>query len=223
MTTLDLRALIFDLDGVIADTIGLHYRAWQRLSHEENIPFTDEQYHQMQGLPRRQSLAVFLNGRPLPEPTAQAWMDRKNGYFHELLQGFTAADCKPGAMALVQEAKAAGLKIGLGSSSQNAQQVLGKLGLTPYFEVVADGATVQNNKPAPDIFLWVARNLGVQPEHAVVFEDSEAGMQAALTGGFWAVGIGAAHGDGAHWAVESLAQVNLSALRNHLAERKPSP
>lgn len=213
----DLRALIFDMDGVIADTLELHHRAWQQLAREEGIPFTAEQYRQMQGLARRQSLDIFLNGFPLTEEQAQLWMARKNGYFLDLLNSFTPDDCKPGAQDLIREAHQAGLKIGLGSSSQNARRVIDLLQLTSAFEVIADGNTVHRNKPAPDIFLWVAGQLGVQPAQAVVFEDSEAGLQAALAGGFYTVGVGNEHGGGAHWVVQSLAEVTLDGLRERMA------
>jgi len=212
----DLRALIFDMDGVIADTLELHHRAWKQLAEEEGITFTAEQYRQMQGLARRQSLDIFLNGYPLSEEQAQIWMARKNSYFLDLLNSFTPEDCKPGAQTLINEARKAGLKVGLGSSSQNAKRVLELLRLTPAFEVIADGNTVHKNKPAPDIFLWVAGQLGVPPSQAVVFEDSEAGLQAALAGGFYTVGVGDDHGGGAHWVVKSLAEVTLDGLRKRM-------
>lgn len=217
--TPDIRALIFDMDGVIADTLDLHYRAWQRLSRDEGIPFTAEQYRFMQGLPRPASLKIFLNGRDLSETSAQEWMDRKNRYFLEQLQNFTLANCKPGAGELIREARATGLKIGLGSSSQNAHRVLEKLELLPLFDTIADGSTVPNNKPAPDIFLWVANKLGVKPAEAVVFEDSEAGMEAALAGGFWTVGIGNDYESQPHLGLTSLAEITLSTLQARLASR----
>ncbi|MBL8163225.1 MAG: beta-phosphoglucomutase family hydrolase [Anaerolineae bacterium] len=206
--TFTIRAFIFDLDGVIADTLTAHDLSWQRLAAEEGLTFTAEQYKRMQGLARRESLDIFLNGLQLDEPTAQAWMDRKNRYFRELLDQFTPGHCKPGAATLIAQARAAGLKVGLGSSSQNALRVIDKLGLTPQFDVMADGNTVTRNKPAPDIFLWVAAQLGVSPAETVIFEDSDAGLQAALAGGFWVVGVGGEHNDGAHLAVGSLDEIS---------------
>lgn len=217
--TPNLRALIFDMDGVIANTIGLHYQAWKRLSEEERIPLTDQQNRQMQGLPRPESLKVFLNGRALSAETAQAWMERKNSYFHELLQGLTPRDCLPGAAELIAQGRAAGLKIGLGSSSQNVQRVLDKLKLRAAFDVIADGATVARNKPAPDIYLWVAEKLGVTPGEAVIFEDSDAGIQAALAGGFWVVGVGNEYETAPHVAVNTLTEVQLSHLPGRLKKR----
>lgn len=217
-----LRALIFDLDGVIASTLPLHYDSWQRLSQEVAIPFTAEQYRLMQGLPRRKSMDIFLDGREVSEETAQAWMARKNDFFHENLHRMTPAHSMPGAPELIREAHASGLKIGLGSSSQNARRVLEKLELLPYFDVVADGNTVPNNKPAPDIYWWVAERLGVKPTEAVVFEDSESGLQAALAGGFWAVAVGDAYTSQPHLAAPGLNDVTLADLYR-LLDQPPRP
>jgi kojibiose phosphorylase len=214
--TLNIRALIFDLDGVLTNTPWLHYESWKHLADDEQIPFTLEQHYQMQGLVRRASLDVFLNGRSVSEDMAQQLMDRKNAFFLELLKQLSPSDCSPGAAELIREGHDAGLKIGLGSSSQNARRVLEKLGLLPLFHVVGDGYSVTNHKPAPDIFLWVAEQIGVSPREAIIFEDSVAGMQAARTGGFWRVGVGGKHGEGAHIAVESLAELRLSTLLDKL-------
>ncbi|MBI1277334.1 MAG: beta-phosphoglucomutase [Anaerolineaceae bacterium] len=215
---MNIRALIFDMDGVLADTPPLHYESWKRLAQDEGINFGWEQHEQMQGLVRRHSLDVFLGGKLITESQAQEMMARKNTYFTESLQKLTPADRFPGTAEIMQEAHEAGIKVGLGSSSQNAREVIKKLGLAPYFDVVADGYTVRQNKPAPDIFLWVADQLKVTPSEAIVFEDSVAGMQAAIAGGFWRVGLGGKHGDGAHVALNSLAEVNLAGLLQRLNE-----
>ena len=140
--TIDLRALIFDLDGVIADTNAPHYASWERLSQDENLPFSRSVYTRMMGLPRRGCLDVFLNGRPIEEETAQAFLERKNMYFLELLDQFTPADTAPGIRELIGEGRDAGLKIGLGSSSANAKRVLKTLGIYDLFDVIGDGTTV---------------------------------------------------------------------------------
>ncbi len=221
--TVNIRALIFDMDGVLADTPPLHYDSWLRLAQDEGIDFGLEQHEQMQGLVRRHSLDVFLGGKSITESQAQEMMARKNAYFMESLKQLTPADRFPGTAEIMQEAHAAGLKVGLGSSSQNARGVVEKLGLAQYFDVLADGYTVRHNKPAPDIFLWVADQLKVAPSEAIVFEDSVAGMQAAIAGGFWRVGLGGKHGAGAHVALNTLAEVNLAALLQRLNEVALSP
>jgi beta-phosphoglucomutase len=213
---LDIRAFIFDLDGVLTNTPLLHRESWLRLAHELGITFGWDQHMAMQGLTRRQSLEVFLNGQLVDDATAADLMQRKNIFFLELLQTITPAHQFPGVSDLITEARAAGISIALGSSSQNAPHVLEKLGLAPLFDVIGHGQTVTAGKPAPDIFLWAAQQLGVTPQQAVVFEDSVAGMQAAITGGFWRVGVGGQHGPGAHLALPSLESCRLPELLSRL-------
>jgi beta-phosphoglucomutase len=219
MTT-EIRALIFDLDGVIADTIELHYLSWKRLADEENVPFTRQSNDQMRGLSRRESLDHFAIDRLLDEDIAQAWMQRKNGYFHEYLAHFTPANRLPGVTGLLDEARAAGLKIGLGSASKNARAVLERLELLEAFEVIGDAHSVSRHKPAPDIFLWVAERLDVPPGQTLIFEDSSAGIEAALAGGFWVVGLGTADVGKAHVVMPDLENANLQTLLVCLGEAR---
>ncbi|MBC8098940.1 MAG: beta-phosphoglucomutase, partial [Armatimonadetes bacterium] len=175
-----LRAFIFDLDGVITDTAEYHYLAWKRLADEEGYPFTRHDNEQLRGVSRSESLLRLLKGRTLPEATFQEHLDRKNRYYQAYLETITAADCLPGVTRFLEQTQAAGIKIGLGSASRNARPVLDKLGLTAMFGVIGDGYSVVNPKPAPDLFVWVAGGLGVTVDQAVVFEDAEAGVNAAL-------------------------------------------
>ncbi|MDK3158167.1 beta-phosphoglucomutase [Anaerolineae bacterium CFX9] len=215
---LDIRALIFDLDGVITDTAELHYRAWKQLADEERIPFTREDNEQLRGVSRRESLNRILRGRPIDEPTAQAWMARKNAYYLEFLKGITPADILPGVVDFLTSARSRGLKLALGSASRNAREVLERLDILSLFDVIGDGHSVVNSKPAPDLFLWAAGGLGVNPAHAVVFEDAEAGIDAALAGGFWTVGIGSANVGHAHiLAPGGLAELTVDLLLEKLS------
>jgi beta-phosphoglucomutase len=218
--TIDLRALIFDLDGVIADTNAPHFASWERLSQDESIPFSRAVYTRMMGLPRRGCLDVFLNGQPVNEETAQEFLSRKNAYFLELLDQFTPDDTAPGVRELIEEARAAGLKVGLGSSSANAKRVLRTLDLYDLFDAIGDGTTVSRHKPAPDIFLWTASRLGVTAAQAIVFEDSTAGVQAGRAGKFWVVGIGDDLVTEAHIAVPSLEGISLGDLTARLEMAK---
>lgn len=210
--TIDIRAFIFDLDGVITDTAEFHYLAWKRLADEEGIPFTRQDNEALRGVSRRESLDRLLKGRSIDEATAQAWMQRKNDYYIASLNGITLANVLPGALSLLDEARRAGIRIGLASASKNAQFVLEKLNIIDRFDAIGDGYSVVNTKPAPDLFVWTAGRLDVSPPQAVIFEDSEAGIEAALTGGFWAVGIGHANVDKAHVLLPDLSEARASAI-----------
>ncbi|HVO42778.1 MAG TPA: beta-phosphoglucomutase, partial [Aggregatilineales bacterium] len=201
-------AFIFDLDGVLTDTAEFHYRAWKRLADEENVPFTRQDNEQLRGVSRRQSLIYLLKERTLTEEQMQDWMERKNSYYLGYLTAITPNDLLPGVDRFLREARARGLKIGLGSASRNARQVVRRLGIADLLDAIGDGSTVSNTKPAPDLFVWVAGRLDVPPAQCVVFEDAEAGVEAALTAGMYVVGLGSAsHIGKAHLELPDLEEV----------------
>lgn len=215
---LDIRAFIFDFDGVIADTTELHYRSWQRLADEEGIPFNRQDNEELRGVSRRESLTRLLRGRPVDEATARAWMTRKNEYFLACLNEFTPASVLPGVVNLLDEARAAGLRTGIASASRNVHAVLERLQIADCFDAIADANCVANNKPAPDVFIWSAGRLGVSPSQALIFEDSEAGVTAALAGGFRVIGIGVAAVGGAHIRLPDLADAHAAPIITALAD-----
>lgn len=214
-----IKALIFDLDGVITDTAEFHYLGWKQLADEEGIPFTREDNEALRGVSRRESLNRMLKGRPIDEATAQAWMERKNNYYRELLKTITPDHSLPGIIGFLKAARADGLLIGLGSASKNARDVLVRLELLHMFDAVGDGFSVVNTKPAPDLFVWVAGRLDVSPQEAIVFEDAEAGIDAARAGGFYTVGIGTANVSRAHLVLPGLADMAPDALIQKVISR----
>lgn len=181
---------IFDLDGVITDTAEYHYLAWKQLADEEGLPFTREDNEALRGVPRRRSLEILLKGKIFPEAKMQVMMEHKNNLYQNLLENITPADLLPGVFQFLETAKSANIRLGIGSASKNAVTVLNRLGITSLFDALGDGYCVVNAKPAPDLFIWVAGRFGLYPTQCFVFEDAEAGVEAALAGGFHAVGIG---------------------------------
>ncbi len=212
-----IKAFIFDLDGVITDTAEFHFLAWKQLAEEEGIVFTREDNEQLRGVSRRESLNRMLKGRPIDDATAQLWMERKNVYYKNYLTTITPDNALPGVPQFLAEARAAGIKIGLGSASKNAAEVLEKLQLAAAFDVIGDGYSVVNTKPAPDLFVWVAGGLHTPPNQAVVFEDAEAGIEAALAGGFWAVGLGTANVQKAHLTAPGIADLTVQTVLSRMA------
>lgn len=212
-----IQGFIFDLDGVLTDTAEYHYRAWKRLADELGIPFTREENEALRGIPRRESLFLLLKGHTYPEAVLSELMDRKNGYYLEFIRELSPRDVLPGARELLQEIRAAGLKTALGSASKNAREVIERLGIAGLFDAVADGYSVTRQKPAPDLFLHAAALLNLPPSACVVVEDAEAGIEAALAGGFYVVGIGPQERVGrAHVVLPSLAEARLSDLYQQL-------
>ena len=185
-----IKAFIFDLDGVLTDTAEYHFRGWKRLADEEGIPFTRQDNEALRGIPRRASLMVLLKGRIFPEEKLLEMMDRKNRYYQELIKEISPKDLLPGAKELLEEVRAFGLKIAIGSASKNTNEVVDRLGIRALLDAISDGNSVEWQKPAPDLFLHAANQLGLQPHECVVVEDAAAGVEAALAGGFRTIGLG---------------------------------
>jgi beta-phosphoglucomutase len=185
-----IKAFIFDLDGVLVDTAEYHYRGWKRLADEEGLPFDRKANEALRGISRRESLLLILKDRILPESKIQEMMERKNRYYMEFIQEVTPADMLPGASELLLEIRAAGLKTAIGSASKNTCQVVEKLGIAPLIDAISDGYSVERQKPAPDLFLNAAAQLGFPPAGCLVVEDAAAGIEAAKAGGFRSIGLG---------------------------------
>ncbi|WP_096599595.1 beta-phosphoglucomutase [Calothrix sp. NIES-2100] len=186
----DIRGVIFDLDGVLTDTAEYHYRAWQRLADEEGIPFNRQDNEALRGVSRRESLMLIVKNRQYTEAQIQEMMERKNNYYVESIQHITPKDLLPGAIALLDELRQAGIKIAIGSASKNAHTVVEKLGIADKVDAIADGYSVEKPKPAPDLFLFAAQELGLPPNQCIVVEDASAGIEAGLAGGMLTVGLG---------------------------------
>lgn len=186
----DIRGFIFDLDGVLTDTAELHYRAWQRLADESGLTFDRAANEALRGVSRRESLLKIIGDRPFSESQIQEMMERKNRYYVESIDTITPQAVLPGAIELLTEIRTAGLKIAIGSASKNARSVIEKLGLVSYVDAIADGNSVQQPKPAPDVFLYAAKLIGLEPAQCVVVEDAAVGVEAAISAGMLTVGLG---------------------------------
>jgi beta-phosphoglucomutase len=186
-----IAAVIFDLDGVITNTVYFHYLSWQQLADEESIPF-DKQIHDegMLGLNREDALHYLLGDRHLTPIQRQVLLNRKNDYYLELINELNHTHLLPGIGNLLVELDTAGIKIALGSSSKNAEIVLQRLGIRHFFNFMADGHSVPYLKPAPDVFLYAADGLQIAPSRCLVIEDAPAGVAAGLTAGMWVLGVG---------------------------------
>jgi kojibiose phosphorylase len=185
-------AYIFDLDGVLVDTAELHYRAWRRLAHELGFELSIEQNEKLKGISRDESLSIILGigGISAGPSERERLAARKNAWYVESLAGLGPTDALPGAIGFLHAAREADIRIALASASKNAPLILSALGMEGFFDAIVDGNSGCKPKPAPDIFLQAARLLNTPPASSVVFEDSAAGIEAALGGGFRAFGVG---------------------------------
>ena len=212
----EIKACIFDLDGVIVDTAGYHYQAWKRLANQLDFDFTLEDNEKLKGISRKESLELILKWGMVSKTSVEKeeLAQLKNSWYVKMISGMTPADVLPGALQFLKDVKTSGYKIALGSASKNAGIILNKVELTNYFDAIVDGNVVTASKPDPQVFLKGAKMLGVDPLACVVFEDAIAGVEAAKNGGMKVVGIGSIETlAGADLIIGSLQEMNISLLK----------
>ncbi len=187
-----IKAAIFDLDGVIVDTAKYHYLAWKRLADELGIDFTLEDNERLKGVSRMKSLEIILEigKQSFKSEDKEAMAEKKNKWYREYIEKMDESELLKGAKKFIEALKGADTKVVLGSASKNAMSILNKIEIIHYFDEVIDGTRVKNAKPDPEVFLLGASSVGVKPENCVVFEDAEAGIEAAHRAGMLAVGVG---------------------------------
>ncbi|MGN8072450.1 beta-phosphoglucomutase [Mucilaginibacter sp. SG564] len=188
----NIKACIFDLDGVIVDTAIYHYKAWRRLANSLGFDFSEEQNEQLKGVSRMRSLEIVLEAGGITKTDAEKEQlaEQKNAWYVEMINQMTTDEILPGAREFVQSCRDAGIKTALGSASKNSMTILEKLKIVNLFDAIIDGNKVTKAKPDPEVFLKGAEALGIEPQYCVVFEDAIAGVEAAKAGGMKAIGIG---------------------------------
>lgn len=189
-----IRAVIFDLDGVIVSTDEQHYQAWKQLADEEGIHFDRTINHRLRGVSRMASLDIILERSRKTYSLAQkeAMATRKNEAYRKLLEKISPRSILPGAMMLLEQLKDLGVKTAVASSSRNARMILKKIGLADRFDAVVDGGDIKLTKPDPEIFLLAAKRVGVPPAKCIVIEDADAGVEGAKAAGMRCLGVGSA-------------------------------
>jgi len=193
-------AIVFDLDGVICHTDVYHYRGWKSVADDLGIPFDETVNNRLRGVSRMESLAIVLEpyeGEPLTEERKLELATIKNDRYREMLGGMSPADLEPSVRATLDDLRARGLMLGIGSSSKNAKYILERIGLGRYFDAISDGTNISRSKPDPEVFLKAAEYLGVAPAKCVVIEDAVAGIEAGQAAGMYTVSIGDAADQGA--------------------------
>ena len=211
-----ISGCLFDLDGVIVDTANHHYVAWKSLADELAIPFSAEENESLKGLSRLDSLECILRLGNLEVSSNKKieLMEKKNQLYLQIIDAIGPDDILPGVKELMLELKNKGIGICLGSSSKNAISILKRIGIFDLFDGIVDGRNLTLSKPDPEVFIKGSKILGLTPSECIVFEDAESGIEAALSGGFFALGIGAECSlKRAHANVQDLSDVTLEKLQ----------
>lgn len=199
--TVQIDALIFDMDGLLVDTEHLAYGAMENFLAKHTLERRQDIHDQMLGRRLPEAIAIVKEGYGLPDPLEDLIADYTILRRDALIGNVRAM---PGAREVVQYGIDSGLKVGLASSGVRDQVLLSltEAGLAGMFEVLVTGDDVTRGKPAPDLFLKAAEGLGVDPERCVVFEDAPAGVAAAVNAGMHAVAVPNAHSKAMTFAVK---------------------
>lgn len=188
-----MKALIFDLDGVICFTDQFHYKAWKQMADEINVYFDEEINNRLRGISRMDSLEIVLErykGDPLSVERKLELAEKKNTIYRELLKTMTPKDVSDEVRDTLKELRRRGYKLSLGSSSKNAKFILEKIDLMDVFDAISDGTNITKSKPDPEVFLKASDFLQIEPAECLVVEDACAGIDAAKAGGMLAAGLG---------------------------------
>ena len=210
-----ISGCLFDMDGVIVDSAKHHFTAWKMLADELSIPFTLDDNKLLKGLSRIDSLEKILSlgSLELNSNTKLLLMEKKNVLYLYLVSKMSEYEILPGVKDLILELRREGVGVCLGSSSKNATVILKNINLFNLFDGIVDGNHITLSKPDPEVFLKGAEILGISPSECVVFEDAASGIEAALSGGFFALGIGdASELSRANFVVSDLCGMSLEKL-----------
>jgi beta-phosphoglucomutase len=210
-----LKAVIFDMDGVIADTVEFYYRANKKIADEIGVPFDRELNQKIQGLNRFKTIEIMLGDKNANYTYEEKLKlaERKNRYYLELIKDLNRSHILPGILELLKELKEKRIKTAVASSSSNAKTVLTRLGIMDCFDYIVDIAKIKKGKPNPEIFLTAAQELRVSPNCCAAIEDGEAGLKAIQEAGMFSVAVGAHLASSpAHWHVLSTKEITLKKL-----------
>jgi beta-phosphoglucomutase len=214
---MSIKAVIFDLDGVVVSTDDYHYRAWKAMADEEGIYFDRTINERLRGVSRMESLEIILekaNKEYSGEERIQM-AEKKNSLYRELLNELAPSDILTGVMKVLEELKERKIKIAIGSSSKNTPMILEKIGLKNYFDEVADGNEIKNSKPDPEVFLLAAKKLNINTEECLVVEDADAGVEAALAGKMKVLAVGyASSNPKANYKFKDLSLLDVGEILN---------
>lgn len=189
---MEYKGLLFDLDGVLADTAKYHFLAWREIAGELGIEFTIKDNERLKGVSRERSFEIVLEvgNKTMAKEEQKKYCERKNERYLSYIQKMEADEILPGVREFLEDARKKGYLISLGSASKNSALILDRLNITHYFDAVIDGTKVTKAKPDPEVFVKGAEALGLPCNSCIVFEDAEAGIEAAHRGGMKAIGVG---------------------------------
>ncbi len=187
-----IKAVLFDVDGVLLHSDEEHFQAWKKLADEEGIYFDRQINQRLRGVSRMASLEIILerSAKAYSTTEKEELAERKNNYYKEAIEKLDATALLPGVVNFLDALKARGIKLASASSSKNAPTLLKRTGITDYFDCHVDGTDLTHSKPHPQVFSLAAERLGIPPENCLVLEDAEAGIEAGKAAGMRTMAMG---------------------------------
>ena len=214
---MEIKACLFDLDGVVVDTARYHYLAWKKIADDLGFSFSLHDNERLKGVSRMESLDILLEiGKiKVDLKTKEELAATKNSLYVSYIQKMTPDEILPGVIRFLDELHNSGMLIALGSASKNAMSILDKINISQKFDAMIDGNKVSKAKPDPEVFLKGAIELGIDPQYCLVFEDAQAGIDAARNGGMHIIGIGQPENlTNAEFVIPGFETMNMDQLRS---------
>lgn len=190
-----MKAIIFDLDGVICSTDHYHYLAWKALADKLDIPFDEKDNERLRGVSRMESLDIILekSHHEYTQSEKEKFAQEKNELYQEYLLKMSTKDLSQEVKETLDGLRSKGLKLAIGSSSKNTMLILKQLGLENYFDVISDGNMIHYSKPHPEVFMKAADQLAIPYKECLVVEDAISGCFAAKSASMSVAAISSAY------------------------------
>ena len=187
-----IKAIIFDLDGVLISTDEYHYLAWKAIADKEGIEFNHEINNRLRGVSRMDSLNIILEKatKEYSQEEKEALAEEKQQIYRKSLAKLSYKSLSKDVIKTIKKLYEQGYHLGVGSSSKNTKYILERLNIENAFDFVCDGTMISHSKPHPEVFLKAAEGLGYKVEECLVIEDAYSGIDAGKAGGFISIGIG---------------------------------
>lgn len=180
------RGLIFDCDGTLADTMPLHWRAWQIITSRHRLQFAEERFYQLGGVPSRDILKMLCQEQGMPLDHLAVAREKEAEYLPLIAQ----VEPINTVVGIVRENHGKiPMAVASGGTHRIIELVLGHLGIRQFFSAIVTSEDVVKQKPEPDIFLEAARQIGVPPKYCRAYEDTDLGMTAIRAAGMEAVDV----------------------------------
>lgn len=210
-----IKAVIFDLDGVIVSTDHYHYLAWKKLADNYNIEFNEQINERLRGVSRVESLEIILEkaNKTFSIEEKQKMLEYKNALYVDYIKEMTPKDVSDDVIKIINFLKENNYKIAIGSSSKNTKIILNQIGLTNTFDAIIDGNMITKSKPDPEVFQKAGQSVNIDPSECLVVEDAIAGIDAGVSAKMQTLAIGSAKDyHKATFAMEKLVYKNFKEI-----------